>query len=165
MQTSATGSAAARVVAVSDVQRGFTLAELLVVLAILCIVAALLPWTLSRALPHRRLDAAAETLVTELRLAHLQTAMAGHPLEFLVADIGEYSTRELATEPAQGSSQGRARVTDAHGRQRASLTLYPDGSTSGGRIELRDGTNHRVIVVSELTGRVWIERAGARDGR
>jgi general secretion pathway protein H len=142
MQTSATGSAHARVIAPSGVQRGFTLAELLVVLAILSIVAALLPWTLSRALPQRRLDAAAEILVTELRLAHAKAAMTGQPLEFQVAN-----------------------ATDRHGRPRSSLVLYPDGSASGGRIELRDGANRRVVVVSELTGRVWIEREGARDGR
>jgi general secretion pathway protein H len=156
MRTSATGSADAR---------GFTLVELLVVLTILTVVASLMPLGLTRALPHRRLVAAAEDLVTELRLAQAASAMAGHALEFLVADTGEYSTRELTGETAGALSHGRARVTDRFGRPRASLIVYPDGSTSGGRVELSDGAHRRIVVLSELTGRVWVEPEGAADGR
>lgn len=165
MPTSATGSANPRRVAASGVHRGFTLAELLVVLAILSLVATLLPWAMNRALPQRRLDAAAEDLVTELRLAQMKSTMAGRPFELLVADVGRYSSRELTAESQQGIGRGSARVTDRHGRPRASLVVFPDGSTSGGRIELGDGANRRVVVVSELTGRVWLEHEGARHGR
>jgi general secretion pathway protein H len=161
MRTSAIGSALAHGRAVTGAQRGFTLVELLVVLAILTLVATLFPLALNRALPERRLEAQTQALVTEVEFAKMSSAMSGTAVELFVDATG-HSSR---TSPSPAETATGSRITDRHGRPRASLVLYPDGSASGGRVELSEGANRRVVVVSELTGRVWVERQGAERAR
>jgi len=125
---------------------GFTLIELLVVLAILVMVAAAFPVALNRALPGRRVNAAAEKLASSVRELETLSITSGQPVRRKV--------NELAVS---FPSSTRLTMTSRDGRTVDSFVVFPDGSTTGGYFEIVDGVHRRALVVSELTGRAILE--------
>lgn len=157
--TSPTGTerAAARV-------RGFTLVETLVVLTLIAMVsAALLPRIVS-GLRGPTLDDVAHRVVLALREAQ-GTALASGNAAVLHVDV---SGHRLALP------RGRAREIDVPGHwelrlvtARRELTgegagdirFFPDGSSTGGRLVLADGSREVSIDVTWLTGRITVTGA------
>jgi general secretion pathway protein H len=142
---------------------GFTLLELMVVIAIMAALTGLFPLALNRFVPARRVDAAARELVADIRLAQARSVGSGKPVALEPAGNGY---RVLA---ASGSGGDAAVTRDWRASTRLeleagdgakglkSLRLFPDGSSSGARLIIRDGERSRAVVVSELTGRVRVE--------
>lgn len=136
---------------------GFTLVELLVVLAIVAVATAAVPRVVA-GLPGVRLRAAADEMAAVLRELHgeairrqtateltldpaarvyvLSTAAAPRPLPEIVA--------EAAFVPAAAVPAARP----------AGIRFYPDGSASGGTVRLVRGNLTAAIGVDWLTGRV-----------
>ena len=143
--------------------RGFTLLELMVVIAIMAALTAAFPVALNRFVPARRLDAAARELVADIRLAQARSVSSGNPvfiepaahgyrvftvagvIRELVAVREWRASTELALQALDGSAG-----TD-------SLRIFADGSSTGGLFTIRDGERQRGVTVSELTGRVRLE--------
>ena len=138
-------------------EEGFTLLELMVVLAILVMVAALFPVALDRALPGRRVSAAAQQLASVVREAQADSVFSGRPVTLRLQE------HRLAVEEATASARSAPlpqsvalSMSDQDGRPLTALILYPDGSTQGALLEV-DDTNHREVVhVSAVTGRVSV---------
>jgi type II secretion system protein H len=142
---------------------GYTLIEITVVLAIMAIFASLAPLALNRLLPQRRLDVTAQQLVTDLRLAQARSAWSRQPID-LALDGNDRLTM-VASAGTQGREAVRplrhgTRMTDGNGKPESSFWVYPDGSVDGGRIELAEQGYRAVVVVSDLTGRAWVESKG-----
>ena len=143
-------------------EHGFTLFELLVVLAVLSLVLAVGLPRLVSALPGTETRRSASDLAATLKDArflairrNVETAvvldLAGR--RYAVAGTRETHNLPSGLEVAMvvagaGQADGRA------GR----ISFYPDGSSSGGRISLSQGTHRYHVDVAWLTGRVRVTR-------
>jgi len=137
---------------------GFTLIELVVVLAILGLLLALLPDALSVAIPGQQLRAAAHQLADDLRDARTKAILSGKPAEVPI---------KLSDGGPSGSSMRRlprdtiVRIDDVPRRTlaggQALVRFFPDGSASGGMISLSASGRTYVISIDWLTGRVTVD--------
>jgi general secretion pathway protein H len=157
-----------RAAAWGEGQRGFTLVELLAVLAILAVIVAALPGLVPGSRPTVELKAAARELALGLRQTR-SLAIAGNRPEIFAVDVraGRY------TVGAEGSPRrlpGRLElalhtaaddlVDDAVG----AIRFFPDGSSTGGRIALAGGGRALDVVVDWLTGRIEVREGHGGTG-
>lgn len=122
---------------------GFTLLELLVVLAIMVIAVAAFPLALDRVLPGRRVRAATEHLVTVIRHAEIQSIALDEPQRLSVTEL---TSRVSSSTHIEASRPG--------GEPLRALVIYPDGSTNGARFVVSDDGDRSTLTVSEITGRI-----------
>ncbi|QDU89983.1 hypothetical protein Pla175_33820 [Pirellulimonas nuda] len=164
---------------------GFTLVEVLLVLALMVVVAALAAPAMSGAFGRGQLRQAAQKLCTVWSQARLDAMSTGTPREFR-CELGT-GTFSIATgsvvadptaDPAVGSSQGvesavfqRLVVTDQNGQTAIGegdgdasvpLVFQPDGTSSDAEVVLAAPEGARLIVsLRGLTGsteiRLWEE--------
>jgi general secretion pathway protein H len=138
---------------------GFSLIELVVVLAVMGFLLALIvgyktPW--SRTL---NLRGAAAELAAGLRLARSEAIADNRPVA-VAFDLAAHRYR-VGSAPAHAlAPQLSIGLLTVNGeRQTATLgdiRFNPDGSSTGGRIVLADGTKRIAVGVDWLTGRVVI---------
>jgi general secretion pathway protein H len=128
---------------------GFTLLEVLVVIAVLALVAGVV---LTRGPPRsarQEVGAATSILSGALRSTRAQAIATDRPVAFSLDAahrawrIGDAAPRTL---PGGVAVAGGA------------IVFTPDGSSSGGRIDLASGTIRAAIGVDWLTGRVSVGR-------
>jgi len=140
--------------------RGFTLLEIMIVLALAAGAYALLAGTLGRGSSSADLKAAARTVAAGLRQAQ-STAMATRRDALLTLDTegrefrltGEERTFKL---PETLDLQVYTAQGEVESERRASIRFYPDGSSTGGRVTLASGKRKFLVDVEWLTGRVSI---------
>jgi general secretion pathway protein H len=139
--------------------RGYTLIELLAVLAILSLTLVLIAGYRPSWSTGLGLDGTANELASGLRLARSEAIRSNRPVAFDL-DVAGHRYRVGAGTPRRLSSKlsielltisGEARSADA-----GDIRFNPDGSSTGGRILLAE-TGRRVAVgVDWLTGRVSV---------
>jgi len=140
---------------------GMTLVELLVVIAILGLLASLLPLAIQHMVPSRRLAAAAQSLCADLRDLQASAAARGRALQITLTPSGYSLPRKPEAEAARVAwPDGISATLRAHeaGPMIRTLTMYPDGSSSGGEFELHAERHLARVLVSPLTGRVRVSR-------
>jgi len=124
---------------------GYTLLELLVVVAIMGLIAALAAPAASRTIASATLNADARKAAGDLRaLQHL--AMERQEAITLTATGGT-----VAISPA-GTVQDIAALPLSAGND--AITYYPDGTTSGGTLRLSESGHALVIDIAWLTGTI-----------
>lgn len=146
-------------------QAGFTLLEMLVVLGIIALVVAV-------ALPYmpRRADAmavrgAAQAVADGLRQTRGLAVRDGSSALFTL-DVEARRWRIDSTN-GEGGRGGRlpaelklALETDrrlVHSPREAAIRFFPDGSSTGGKVELRKGEAVALLAVDWLTGKVSVD--------
>ncbi len=144
---------------------GYTLVELLVVLAILGLITAIALPMFANALPGAELKAAARNLGADMRLARSR-AIAGNRDVALSVDLperryavsGEGPERWLPEEITIDVLTARSELEgeDALRPRRARIRFFPDGSSTGGRVSLSRGGRTYHVGVDWLTGRVKV---------
>lgn len=166
-------------------QRGFTLIEALVVLALMATAFALFAGALLGAMPGQQLRSATGLLAAEMRATRARAVATGIDQSFVI----DTQAREWRSGPSDaftgsaGSGQSgaasavRRRGTLADtlalgatvareeqpGPGVAAIRFFADGSSTGGRVVLRRGDAAWRVDVNWLTGAVRIERGeGAR---
>ena len=127
---------------------GFTLLELVVVLAIVAAVAGVVAVQLSSASGAVHVKAAARELASALRYARSR-AIAEQRETAVVLDARKHRYPGVALELVVG----QAEALDEH---RGAVRFYPDGSSSGARLRLMAGGRSQVVDVDWMTGRVVI---------
>ena len=146
----------------SRCRTGFTLIEMIVVLVVVGLILGLVmargPMR-SRTLETR---AAARAIAQSLRDARARAIAANHPVEFTL-DLGRHSFRVDAgaaneLPPWLGLSVGTVPGGSFDNRI-AGIRFAPDGSSSGGQIEVASGKLRLDIGVDWLTGRVSVADA------
>lgn len=133
---------------------GFTLLELLVVLAILGLTVALAVPQFGRAMPGLELQASARAVAAELRAARGRAVARND--EFAVAiDVDNRTVGNLAIDPAIGLSLYTA-AEELIDRGAGRIRFYPDGSSTGGRVRLVGGDRKYDVLIDWISGAVTI---------
>ncbi len=142
--------------------RGFTLLEMIIVLVILGLVMGLALTRGPMRGPMLEATAAAREIAQTLRLAR-SSAIANNRTVTVVVDVAQRSFRVDAAPPRVLPAGVTVSVTAVAGETRGAnlgaISFEPDGSSSGGRIELVTGTHHLQVGVDWLTGRVSLADA------
>lgn len=129
--------------------RGFTLLELLVVLAIMVLLAGAWPFAAPRLFPTQQLRNESQKLIAALRSARMTARLTGTPqtIELLQGGNGYQASSELHQLPTGVI----ARVHNDAVLQ--SMMFFPDGSSTGGVIDLQLSNRTVSIEVGKITGR------------
>lgn len=140
--------------------RGFTLLELMVVLAIMALALAVVPMQMEGTVDRARLQAAARQMAQALRLVQNQ-AMAQRQSQRLLVDtqhglwrVGRHS-HHLPRGISVALTAARSERVNAFV---SGVRFYPDGTSTGGAIELRNKSGAISVQVDWLTGAVAVRR-------
>lgn len=173
---------------IKNTARGFTMLELLVVMVLMVVVVAVVSVNIVSGLDSSRVKTSARQLATVLRSARTEALSSGleagivlgrHDLEAETSNLG-YGDSSAARLEAPGPQRsytvlpagewvalpgGMSLSLSAGGRAQGalappgSLMFYPDGSSSGGRLEVLAGADRLIIEVDWLTGEVRFDAA------
>ena len=146
--------------------RGFTLIELLVVLTVIALLATLATPMIQRAVPGVELRTAAEGLRTELRLAHSAAIRDNRETWLLIdVDAGAYQRDSAASVRAVPPAirltlltARREQIDETRGR----IRFFPDGTSTGGMVQLRREARAYEVAIDWFDGRVSIDEAQAQ---
>jgi general secretion pathway protein H len=143
--------------------RGFTLLELIVVLAIIALVLALVPGLMLRPQPGLDVEVAARAVADGLRQTRSE-AMVRNREEVFAVDVEQglfRAGRERALRQLDRDIELRLYTAEAEllDRDSGRIRFFPDGSSTGGAIDLRLADQERRVSVDWLTGQVEIARA------
>lgn len=141
-------------------ERGFTMLELVVVMAIIAMAMALILTVSGKGASSADLKASARSLAAGLRAAQ-SNAMVGRRDALLTIDVeqrlytfsGEDRTHKLPDGVDLKLYTAQAEVES---EKRGSIRFFPDGSSTGGRITVASGERKFLVDVDWLTGRVSI---------
>ncbi len=125
---------------------GFTLVEVMIVLAILGVVVAIALPLLARRTPAASLASA--TLEVRTALAAARSAAIAQDRE--VSFTAAANLYRVDGAPHRLSAAGDLSVEVRGG---ARIAFFPSGRSSGGRLILRSAAAHREIAVEAITGR------------
>jgi general secretion pathway protein H len=134
-----------------------------VVLAIVGLLLALIPGAMLRSQPGLDVEVAARALADGLRQARSQ-AMLSNREEIFSLDVEERLFRAGRSQPLKQLDRtidlhlytAQAELIDAGSGR---IRFFPDGSSTGGAIGLRQGDQESQVSVDWLTGYVAIEHA------
>jgi general secretion pathway protein H len=144
-------------------ERGFTLLELLVVLAIIAVVLAVVPGFMLRGQPGLGVDVTAREIADALRQARSH-AMVQNRDQLFALDVEQHLFR-IGGQRAPVQMNKEIEVTFQTARSEmvsetiGQIRFFPDGSATGGRIGLRQGGQHVEVVVDWLTGLISVKHA------
>ncbi|NCA71661.1 MAG: type II secretion system protein GspH [Sphingobacteriia bacterium] len=135
--------------------RGFTLVELLVVLAIAAMAMAAVPPLISAAMPGVEMKAAARRTLASLRLTREVAIRQGRSIA-LIIDVQEHRLEipghRPLTLPRRLDLSLEAAEREMLDEQRGAIRFFADGSSTGGRVLLAHGDSGYQIGVNWLTG-------------
>jgi general secretion pathway protein H len=142
--------------------RGFTLVELVVVVALIAAAMAMAATVFSAGLPGQQLRGAARELAAQLRYTRAQALVTGRSQRFLL----DTSTREWQAPnrhegrvPAKIDIIATVASSERPSPQVAAIRFFPEGAATGGRIVLKRSTAAWQVDVDWLTGEVSVSRA------
>lgn len=165
--TSATGSKACapRRLVVGAGAPGFTLIEMLMVLALIALIASLVSVNLIGRLDSVKVSRAAKDVASALRSTRAEALVKGQQ-RVLEVDI-ERRTITAPGRPPLTLPDGvdvtlRTATVELIDEGRGGIRFFPDGGSTGGAIELHAGERTWAVNVSWLTGEIEFEqRRGA----
>lgn len=138
-------------------EAGFTLLELIAVLALLALATGLAMPRLSAARQNLKLKAAAVQLVSGLKLARA-AALKSNQDQALVVDVKARRYWADGAVPPKSWPGDIAVAFEVAGAEaagpRGGFRFRPDGTASGGKLKLSSGTDAALINVDWLTGNI-----------
>jgi general secretion pathway protein H len=144
--------------------RGFSLLEIIVVVALIAVVMSFAAYTLNSQLPGQQLRSSAKTLAAELRFTKTQAMVTGQAQSFQI----NAKTREwIGPKKHAGVLPKSLEVIATTARREqpendiAAIKFFPDGAATGGRIVLQHDTAKWQVDVKWLTGEVTVTKPGA----
>lgn len=150
--------------AARQAERGFTLVEMLVVMAILALVLAVVPPLFSTSLSSATLKAASRDLASGLRSARSEAITLNKEVRFRL-DLAAHSF-SIGDAKAAVSLPSDVDIviftalseteSETQGDRAGAIRFFADGSSTGGGITLSAEDRKYVVLVDWLTGRVSI---------
>jgi general secretion pathway protein H len=149
--------------------RGFTLLEIILVIAIIAAASVLAATAMSGGFRGMQLKASARQIASNLRYTRAQAIATGEPQRFVIDPA-----RHAWTAPKQHRGEIPAKLgirftgareaaaTGASSGQGAIL-FFPDGAATGGRIRLTSGKTSWDVDVAWLTGQVRVTHGTAGE--
>jgi len=159
-RTSRAGDRAAGAPAAPPRARGFSMLEILIVLALMAMASAIVIPMLSGGVSNTDLRSAARQLASGLRLARSE-AVAQRRETFLVLDVAGRRFK-VDRDPEEHALPRGVELKlftaqkDLVDEKIGSIRFYPDGGSNGGRITVGSGERKYEVDVDWLTGRVAI---------
>ena len=144
---------------------GFTLLEILAVLVLIGIAITVTAFSLDGGLDRARLDASARDIAAALR--HTRTrALVEHRPQWFTLDLNAHTYTSPGRD-AQAIPRGTvlhvtSAAEDVQHPDEARIRFFPDGSSTGGNIELTRKHREVRIDVDWLTGAVAMGNGGSR---
>ncbi len=139
---------------------GFTLLEILVVLTLMTLILAIIPPLVPNALGGAKIKSATRQIASGLNSARSE-AISRQKETRLTLDVEE-KTFQIGNRQKRLDLPEDTQLTliTAHTEQlsedRGAIRFFPDGSSTGGRIELGHEHNKFMIDVNWLTGNIQI---------
>ena len=139
-------------------QGGFTLIELVVVIALLALVAAIAVPSAGRLIDLSSPSDDVERLAAALRQARMAAIVEGRPRHVFIdpAHRKWRHGKDVRTFDSIASITTAVPPVGRRANGMSSIVLLPDGSATGGRIALGDGHRRRIVTIDWLTGNVAI---------
>jgi len=140
--------------------KGFTLLELIVVMALMAIMMTLVPPLISNALPGTQLKSASRQLAAGLRYAR-NHALTVRKEATLTMDVEKHSYQITGKKKSYSISKDLniellTAESETSDENTGSIRFFPDGGSTGGRITISYGERAFGVDVDWLTGKVRI---------
>ncbi len=146
---------------------GFTMVELICVLALLSLLMGLVLPGLQRSWQRSRERASLRQLAATLRLARSEAAVTHNRIRvFLDLDSGRYRMEALNRhgELTGWRAKEASLVWQDPGKRRGYIAFYSDGTSSGGGLALENPVGgHQVVEVDTITGKVSLRADGTLE--
>lgn len=146
--------------------RGFTLLEVLLVVAILALASAIAAGAITGGFRGMELRSTAKEMAANLRYTRARAISTGQPQRFVVDPEAHAWT---APNGRDGEIPPRLSVEFTGAREaqpaegQGAIVFFPDGAATGGRIRLALDDAAWDIDVAWLTGEVTVGRVGAAE--
>jgi general secretion pathway protein H len=140
---------------------GFTLVEVLIVLAIMVAIIAILMPMGARQRQHAQLAAGAREVAEGLRLTRSRAILDSSPAAFLI-DVRQNLFRVAGAAAPEELPSGviatlLTRKDATNGTSVGAIRFYPDGSSTGGGVSLSAAGEAYLVRVDWLTGGISID--------
>jgi general secretion pathway protein H len=145
--------------------RGFTMIELLAVVLVIAMVAALSPVLFSSGVSAAKHRAAAREVAAMLRLARTEAVAkrvdigVDFDLEQRTMQMPAATNKRITRIPEGIEINLTTTAAETRNEKQASVRFYPDGGATGGRVTLKVRERSYLVDIDWLTGRVSIEEA------
>jgi general secretion pathway protein H len=145
--------------------RGFTLVEIIAVVALIALAVTLVGVSVGTGLEGARVRAASKELAAALRFTRTQ-AIVKRESQVLIVDVENRTYTAPGRAPVELPRQLELKLLTAAQEQVGDgigqIRFFPDGSSTGGHVELILDDAHWRIDVGWLTGEVLLRKPGER---
>ncbi len=140
--------------------RGFTLVEVLVVMIIIALVLGLVGTSLSRSISGAEAREAARNMVAAIRYTRTQAILKKSEQQFVIdLEAGSYAApgRKTVVLPEGVDMQLTTAASEVVAENVGAIRFFPDGGSTGGRVDLNVNGREYVVHVAWLTGKARLE--------
>lgn len=140
--------------------RGFTLVEVLVVMIIIALVLGLVATSLSRSISGAEAREAARNMVAAIRYTRTQAILRKSEQRFIIdLDDRSYAApgRKTVVLPEGVDMQLTTAASEVVAENVGAIRFFPDGGSTGGRVDLNVNGREYIVHVAWLTGEARLE--------
>jgi len=143
----------------SRAQRGFTLLEIILVMAIIALASVLAAAAMGGGFRGMQLSGSAKQIASNLRFTRAQAIATGQPQRFL---IDPHAHTWKAPKSHHGEIPPKLAIAFIGAREvqphpgEGAIAFFPDGASTGGRVQLSSGKAQWTVDVAWLTGQVRV---------